>query len=149
MTILANDDPSGIFSISNATRGPFYLTEDNNNILIITIVRTRGALTRELIRYVLVGEVGEIAGGQGLADFQPGDREFTITLLVVDDRIPELNETFMFVISALDSSIPLSTPITVDVTILANDDYAGIFAFNASSLTYNIGRWLMQEIAVI
>lgn len=139
MTILANDDPSGVFSISTATRGPFYLNEDNDNTLIITVVRTRGALTRELIRYMLTGEMGEIAGGQGLAEFQAGDREFSVTLLVIDDIIPEMNETFMFVISALDSRIQLGSPLSVDVTILANDDFAGLFAFNISSLTSNIG----------
>lgn len=139
VTILANDDPSGIFSISNATRGPFFLNEDNNNILIVTIVRTQGALTSELIRYDLVGETGEIAGGQGLADFQPGDREFSVTLLVIDDSTPELNETFLFIISPLDSRIQLGSPTTVDVTVLANDDFAGLFSFNVSSLTSTIG----------
>ena len=139
MTILANDDPSGIFSISNSTRGPFILDEENNRILNITIIRTRGDLTRELIRYDLTGPSGEIAGGQGIADFQPGDREINVTLFVSNDNEPEVNETFVFEIVPFNAGIQLSTPTTVDITIQANDDFAGVFSFNASSLSTSIG----------
>ncbi len=139
MTILANDDPAGIFSISNSTRGPYFLNEDSNSILIISIVRGRGDLTRELIRYDLVGDQGEIAGGQGLADFQEGSRQFDVTLFVMSDNIPELNESFIFTISTLNSNVELGVPTMVDVTVLANDDYAGVFSFSNTSLTISIG----------
>ena len=140
MTILANDDPSGIFSISNSTKGPFFLNEDNG-ILIITITRSHGDLTSELIRYDLIGEPGEIAGGQGLADFQPGVREYNVTLFVTNDDIPEVNETFLFTIVALNPNVQLGALTTVNVTILANDDYSGVFSFNDSSLTTSIGQF--------
>ncbi len=139
MTILANDDPSGIFSISNSTAGPFTLDEDNNRILNIIIIRSRGDLTREFIRYDLLGSSGEIAGGQGIADFQPGDREINVTLFVSNDNEPEINETFLFEISPFNTGVQLSAPTTVNITIQANDDFAGVFSFSASSLSTSIG----------
>ena len=138
MTILANDDPSGVFSISNSTRGPFLLNEDTNGILIITITRSRGDLTSEFIRYDLLGQQGEIDGGQGLANFQPGVRQFNVTLFVRNDNVPEINETFTFMISSLSPNVRLENPTSAEVTIAANDDYAGVFSFNTSSLTISI-----------
>lgn len=140
MTILANDDPSGVFSISNSTRGPFFLDEENNRILVITIVRNRGDLTRELISYDLMGDPTEIAGGQGIADFPSGQRDVNVTLFVTSDNIPEMNETFLFSFVPLTSGVEVEMPSTVSITILANDDYAGVFSFNASSLTTSIGK---------
>ena len=142
VTILANDDPSGVFSISNSTRGPYLLDEEDNRILVLTISRSRGDLTRELIRYDLIGEATEIAGGQGIADFQEGVREVDITLFVTDDDVPEVNETFQFVIMPLSVGVELLLPSTVDITVLANDDYAGVFSFNSSSLSMSIGTCL-------
>lgn len=140
VTILANDDPSGIFSISNSTSGPFTLDEDDNRILNITIIRTRGDLTSELIRYDLIGPLGEIAGGQGIVDFRPGIREINITLFVSNDNEPELNETFVFEISSVNPDVQFSPPTAVDVTIAANDDFAGVFSFNTSSVSASIGK---------
>lgn len=140
VTILANDDPSGVFSISNSTRGPFFLDEQNNRILVITIARSRGDLTRELISYELIGQPNEIAGGIGIADFQPGAREMDVTLFVTDDDTPETNETFLFRIRPLNAAVELLEPTTVDITVLANDDFAGVFSFNASSLITSIGE---------
>lgn len=143
MTILANDDPSGVFSISNSTLGPFTLSEETNRILVITIARSRGDLTRELIQYDLIGQPGEIAGGQGIADFQPEQREIDVTLFVTNDAIPEVNESFVFTISALNPDVSIGTPSAVDITVLANDDFAGVFSFNASSLFTSIGTLLL------
>ena len=143
MTILANDNPSGAFSISNSTRGPFFLDEENNRILVITITRSRGDLTQELIQYDLAGEPAEIAGGQGIADFLPGgSREINITLFVSNDAIPEVNETFLFSIMPLNPQVLLEAPTTVEITVLANDDYAGVFSFNTSSLSTILGMYI-------
>lgn len=139
VTILANDDPSGVFSISNATQGPFLVDEQNNRILVITIMRSRGDLTRELVSYDLLGRPGEIAGGQGLADFQPGVRSVNVTLFVDDDDVPEVNDTFTFTISPLNLDVQLGTPTSVEITILANDDYAGVFSFSSTTLSAVIG----------
>ena len=143
MTILANDNPAGVFSISNSTRGPFSLDEENNRILVITISRTGGDLTRELIQYDLAGPIAEIAGGQGIADFQPGgSRDINITLFVTNDNVPEVNETFVFTIAPLRPAVQVQMPVSVSITVLANDDFAGVFSFNTSSLSASLGEWV-------
>jgi hypothetical protein len=140
VTITANDDPSGVFSVSNSTRGPFFLDEENNRILVITIARNRGDLTRELISYDLIGQLAEIAGGQGIADFPPGQREVDVTLFVTNDDVPEINETFIFRITPVNVAVELESPTSANITILANDDYAGVFSFNTSMLAASIGK---------
>lgn len=147
MTILANDDPSGVFSISNSTRGPFFLDEENNRILVITITRNRGDLTRELISYDLIGRPTEIAGGQGIADFPPGQREVDVTLFVTNDNTPEVNDTFLFTITPVNVAVELEEPSSVSITVLANDDYAGVFSFNVSSLTTSIGKTSLPQLS--
>ena len=146
MTIVANDNPSGIFSISNSTSGPFVLTEDTNRILMLTVVRSRGDLTQELIQYDLTGEPGEIAGGQGIVEFLPGERSKDITLFVTNDNIPEVNETFVFSIQPLSPNVEVGTPTSVDITVLANDDFAGVFSFASSSLSVSIGTILNNHV---
>jgi len=130
VTILANDNPAGIFSIAASTSGPFLLNEDSSDSAVISIVRSRGDLTRELVRFDLTGRVGQIAGGRGLADFPEHVREVNVTLLVINDLVPEINESFVFTISNLNSGLELAPPTSVSVTVLANDDFAGVFSFN-------------------
>ena len=74
-------------------------------------------------------------------DFAPGQRNATITILPQSDIIPEINETFFFSISAGEGGEDiLGDPTSVMITILANDDFAGVFLFETSSLILSIGR---------
>ena len=130
VTILANDSPGGVFSISTSTSGPFFLNEDSSDSVIISIIRSRGDLTRELVRFDLTGRAGQIAGGRGLADFPVHVRVVNVTLLVINDLVPEVNESFVFAISNLDSGLELAPPTSVSLTVLGNDDFAGVFSFN-------------------
>ena len=64
----------------------------------------------------------------------------TVTLLPNDDVIPEDTEVFNFTISAGDGNgNVLGSPTSLEITILANDDYAGLFRFADSSLNITIG----------
>ena len=94
------------------------------------------------MRFNLEGRAGQIAGGRGLADFQERVREVNVTLLVINDVVPELDEMFVFTISGLNSGLELATPTSVNITVLANDDFAGVFAFSSSSASLSIGEQL-------
>lgn len=107
---------------------------------MLTVERSRGDLTQELVQYDLTGEPGEIAGGQGIVEFLPGERSKDITLFVTNDNIPEINETFVFSIQPLSPNVEVATPTSVDITVLANDDFAGVFSFASSSLSVSIGK---------
>lgn len=142
MTIRQNDAAEGVFSIRPAIGGPFVFNETVNTFIHILIVREGGALTDEIISYNIPGGQNDFIGGQ-IAEFGKQETEFTITLFVIDDNIPETNETFQFEISASDSSASdiLGMPSSINITILANDDYAGRFSFDAASLNQSIGKW--------
>lgn len=141
VTILQNDAAEGVFSISQSTLGPFVFDESDNGIISILIVREGGALTSEVISYTIPGGGSEILGGQSLAAFTPLQREFPVTLLINNDNIPETNETYQFEISILSGNNDLlGMPSSVEITILANDDYAGLFSFDSASLDQNISK---------
>ena len=143
MTILENDNAAGIFSISPSSSGPFFVPEEDNSIVLVTIVRNEGNLTNEVIQYGIPGGDGEFVGSQGLATFAPGVREFTVTLFINNDDEPETNETYAFTISSLDGDTELlGMPSSVEITILANDNYAGVFSFDSASLEMIVGEEL-------
>lgn len=141
VTILQNDNAEGIFFISNATRGPFIFPESSSDIIVITIEREGGALTNQLMRYEIPDGSQDLIGGFGFANFIANQRSFTVTILINDDTIPEIDETFIFTISAVDGNEGiLGSPTSVTITLLANDDFAGVFLFAASSLSLFVGE---------
>lgn len=139
MTILQNDEAEGVFSISSSSAGPFIVEEDFDGTIAIAIVRVGGALTTETISYNIAGGATEIFGGQGFTTFAPNQREETVNLLINNDNIPETNETYTFEISSSNSNI-LGMPRTVLITIVANDDYAGLFQIDSGSLDQTAGK---------
>ena len=117
------------------------MDESVDGIISIAIIREGGALTQERISYNIPGGNAEILGGQSFATFNVGQREATVTLLIIDDDIPETNETYMFEISSFSGNDDiLGMPRTVEITILANDDYAGLFQFDSGSLDQTGGK---------
>ena len=141
MTILKNDDADGIFSIAEVSQGPLFIEETPTSVLQITIARSRGALTNVVLQYSIPGAESEIIGGVGLVNFVPDQTEANVSLLINDDDIPETNQTYTFSISSVDGDTAiLGSPTSVSVTILPNDDYAGLFLFAADSQVATIGK---------
>ena len=140
VTIPENDDAAGIFSVS---QGPLFIDETPTSVLQITIERSRGALTNVLLQYNIPGAENEIIGGFGLVNFVPDQTESNVSLLINDDDVPETNETYTFSISAVDGNMDvLGSPSSVDITILANDEYAGLFRFASDSLEATVGMYI-------
>ena len=71
--------------------------------------------------------------------FSPGQTEMSISVLPNNDDIPENTEVFNFTISASNNDI-LGNTTSLEITILANDDYAGVFSFADTSLDLTIGK---------
>ena len=141
MTILENDDAAGIFSIAATSQGPLLIEETPSSVLQITIARSRGALTNAILQHNIPGAGSEIIGGVGLVTFVPDQREANVSLLINDDDVPETNETYVFSISTVDGNTAiLGSPTSVDITILANDDYAGLFRFADDSFEATVGK---------
>lgn len=145
VTIALNDNADGIFSLSSS-QSSYTIQESSLDVISITIQREEGALTTQTIQYLTVpGSGTDFIGGVGIVTFSPGDTEKTVSLLPNDDNIPENTEEFNFTISSGNSDF-LGTPTFFEITVLANDDYAGVFRIADSSLDLTIGEFIISSI---
>ncbi|XP_032297180.1 adhesion G-protein coupled receptor V1 isoform X2 [Coturnix japonica] len=144
--ILENDDPGGVFEFSSSSRGPYSIKEGDS--VELQIVRTRGSLVRQFLRYTVEPrDNNEFYGSTGILEFKPGEREIIITLLTRMDGIPELDEIYSVVLSA-HSEMPgkLGNATMVNITILKNDDPHGIIEFLPDELTVTINESKGEDI---
>nr|XP_014349406.1 PREDICTED: G-protein coupled receptor 98 [Latimeria chalumnae] len=135
IVILENDDPGGVFEYSPFSRGPYVVTE--GEAVILRIVRLRGALQKQFLRYsVEPSGTREFYGSTGVLEFNPGEREIVITLLPKQDGIPELDESYLVVLSS-HSSPPskLGAATQVNITVVKNDDPYGVIQFLTAGQT--------------
>ena len=141
MTIALNDNADGVFTVSSS-QSSYSISESSEDVITINIVREEGALTTQTIQYqTLPGSGADFIGGVGVATFPPGVTEAVVRMVPNDDDIPENAEEFNFTISASNSNSDLLGDVThVGITILPNDEYAGVFSFADSSLEISIGK---------
>lgn len=89
----------------------------------------------------LCADTGDFIGPTGILFFSPGEQVKGIPVAPVLDNIPEANETFTLeIFSPLGKADIIGSPTTVNITILPNDDYNGVFSFDSSSLSPLIGE---------
>lgn len=121
------------------------MEESTSSILEITILRAGGALTDQIVQYnTYPSGSSEFFGGSNVVTFAPNQREATIIIVPQNDNVPEVNETFSFNISSADGGDEiLGSPTSVMITILANDDYAGVFHFHSASLSLEISEYII------
>ncbi|XP_077792347.1 adhesion G-protein coupled receptor V1 isoform X2 [Podarcis muralis] len=139
VVILENDDPGGVFEFSLSSRGPYRIKEGES--VELQIVRSRGALIKQFLRYTVEPRDSEFYGSTGILEFKPGEREIKITLLTKMDGIPELDEFYSVVLSS-HGELPskLGNATVVNITILKNDDPHGIIQFAEDELTITINE---------
>ena len=139
VTIALNDNAEGVFTVSSA-QSSYTVAESSGEVITINILREGGALTTETIQYqTLPGSGADFIGGVGVASFPPGVTEAAVLVLLNDDNVPENSEEFNFTISASSTDL-LGDVTSIGITILANDEYAGVFSFADSSLQISIGE---------
>ena len=139
VTIAVNDNADGIFSLTSS-QSAYTIQESSDDVIFITVQRQEGALTTQSIQYQTEpGSGTDFIGGVGILTFSPGQTEMSISVLPNDDDIPENTEVFNFTISASNNDI-LGNTTSLEITILANDDYAGVFSFADTSLDLTIGK---------
>lgn len=118
ITVLANDDPHGVFKFS-----PVLLSVDETNRNVtLTIVRRKGAVGKTRVYYTSVPssmslrdvvydratENQDYHSMNGFVDFQPNQTLGSIVLRIMDDIIPEDNET---IVVNLTSVVLISDPV--------------------------------------
>ncbi|XP_039258016.2 adhesion G-protein coupled receptor V1-like isoform X1 [Styela clava] len=142
--IKQNDSPHGMFTIHSSVSTP----EDNGMIIE---AEERPQLSLEMIVERKGGSVGEVTvdwkvhGGSALRDmdfsgddatlkFNHGEKKKVISLSVIDDNIPELNEDINVELqNPTGGAIISETEGKVHVIILANDNVGGIITFSQIS----------------
>ena len=95
ITILASDDPYGVFVFS-----PSQLTVTENNVTVnLTIQRMSGTQGVVRVNYSTTGgntmPDEDYVPLMGAVVFNEGQRNVTVSLMVLDDDIPEAEETIM------------------------------------------------------
>ena len=143
VTIALNDNADGVFTVSSA-RITYTITESSDDVITITILRELGALTTQTIEYQTVpGSGADFIGSVGREIFSPGQTEAIVHIIPLDDDVPEETEEFNFTISASNSDF-LGDTTFIGITILANDEHAGLFSFTDTSLELTIGKLIHE-----
>ncbi|NXX79900.1 GPR98 protein, partial [Urocolius indicus] len=161
LTVLANDDPYGVFIFSEQNR-PIKVEEETKNISL-TIVRGGGLLGSVMVTYRTVGDDEEsaflppdvirAAEGKdyipitGYMIFTANESEVTIYLPILDDDDPERSESVFVELTSIvliekvqdrpienSPRLGLVSETIAHVIINANDDAFGILQLSASTV---------------
>ncbi|KAF7670351.1 hypothetical protein LDENG_00010120 [Lucifuga dentata] len=162
LTVLASDDPYGVFVFADATR-PIRLPEADSTVTLI-IIRQRGLIGQVRVMYGTLREVdlapyrtpgvGRATEGQDFIPllesvvFLANQSEANITLRVLDDKDPERDESvFVKLISAelvkgeqqrpisKSPRLGLNTDIIAQVIVEASDDAFGTLQLSTSAVS--------------
>ncbi|XP_021064109.1 adhesion G-protein coupled receptor V1 [Mus pahari] len=161
LTILASDDPYGVFIFPNKTR-PMSVEEATQNVTL-SIIRLKGLMGEVAVSYATIDDMekppyfppnlaratqgGDYISASGLALFRANQTEATITISILDDAEPERSESVfieLFNSSLVDKvqnrPIPHSPRLgpkvetVAHLVIVANDDAFGTVQLSASSV---------------
>ncbi|NWV12723.1 GPR98 protein, partial [Ptilonorhynchus violaceus] len=161
LTILANDDPYGVFIFSERNR-PIKVEEETKNISL-TVIRCGGLLGTVMVKYRTIGDdekspffppdvVRAIEGKDylpltGYVIFATNESEATISLPILDDDDPERSESVFVELSSIvlikkvqnrpiinSPRLGLVGETIAHVIINANDDAFGTLQLSASTV---------------
>uniref|UniRef100_A0A2K5BZQ4 Adhesion G-protein coupled receptor V1 n=1 Tax=Aotus nancymaae TaxID=37293 RepID=A0A2K5BZQ4_AOTNA len=83
---------------------------------------------------VYISSQSDFIPSSGELIFEPGDREATIAVNILDDTVPEEEESFKVQLKNPKGGAEIGINGSVTITILSNDDAYGIVAFAQNSL---------------
>ncbi|NWV35380.1 GPR98 protein, partial [Grantiella picta] len=161
LTILANDDPYGVFTFSGRNR-PIKVEEETKNISL-TVLRSGGLLGTVMVKYGTIGDeekppffppdVVRATEGKdyvpitGYLIFATNESEATISLPILDDDEPERSESVFVELSSVvlikkvqdrpiinSPRLGLGGETIAHVIINANDDAFGTLQLSASTV---------------
>ncbi|XP_047139693.1 adhesion G-protein coupled receptor V1 isoform X1 [Hydra vulgaris] len=138
VTILENDDPYGVFCFSDIN--PIYTEE--GKIVNIRVIRQMGLFknvtvhwSTEKVSTDLFLEL-DLGNSSGTLFFENGQKENTISIFVIDDNIPELEESFIVqLLGVTGANAQLGMNKTLKVNIQNSDYPNGVFEINSNLST--------------
>ncbi|XP_059909463.1 adhesion G-protein coupled receptor V1 [Gadus macrocephalus] len=150
LRVMKSDGANGLFGFTGACIPE---TTDEGSTVSCVIERTRGALDHVYVNYSVIEAGPSSPGGPAEQDFvnatgavlfMPGQRSEVLNLVVLDDDLPELAESFQVTLVSAESADgkPGSTPTsgasidhnssTNTVTVTASDHPYGLLQFQTS-----------------
>ncbi|EGD76521.1 hypothetical protein PTSG_07638 [Salpingoeca rosetta] len=132
VVVAANDDPFGRFVISPTLSTSAVLEEDNATISLV-IARQGGAFEDVIVDWttaLTAATAGDLTPTEGQVAFAEGERLNAVTVRVLNDDEPELDETVPFSLTAATNTAAFSSA-PFDVVILGNDDASGRFGISS------------------
>ncbi|PNI73009.1 ADGRV1 isoform 11 [Pan troglodytes] len=102
----------------------------NSSKNLIALVGTRS----HIYELAYISSHSDFIPGSGELIFEPGDREATIAVNILDDTVPEKEESFKVQLKNPKGGAEIGINDSVTITILSNDDAYGIVAFAQNSL---------------
>ncbi|KAI7812365.1 putative G-protein coupled receptor 98, partial [Triplophysa rosa] len=139
ISIDANDGIQGIVAWQNIN------CVVNETIRVLTLVAYRDAGTYGNVSLFFYAQNLEAQLGldfnvtPSMINFADGEQHKFIEVQILDDNIPEGDETFQLILANPSVGLELGENTSATVTILANDDGNGIISFN------NIEHFLLRE----
>uniref|UniRef100_H0X6E5 Adhesion G-protein coupled receptor V1 n=1 Tax=Otolemur garnettii TaxID=30611 RepID=H0X6E5_OTOGA len=103
----------------------------NSSKNLITLVGTTPSHIYEL---AYVSSQSDFIPSSGELIFEPGDKEATIVVNILDDKVPEEEESFKVQLKNPKGGAEIGINGSVTITILSNDDAHGVVAFAQNSL---------------
>ena len=135
VVIAENDNNRGLVSFTETNVS---VVESFGATVMLQIVRERGAFGQVGVSY-------EVRPGTATAEdytlpitdmlmFESGEVVRNLSIAIVDDVMPELDEVFEVVLVGPTGGVAIGTPASVSITIPSNDDINGVFSFTSDSL---------------
>lgn len=134
VVILENDNNRGLL---NFTLQAVSVEENIGSQVVLQITRSRGTFGSISADYAIIegtaGNSDYTTPPSSRVTFDSGEQAVNITIAIVNDQIPEVDETFSVELRNGVGGVEIGSPSSVTVTILSNDDINGIFFFSDSS----------------
>ncbi|XP_033623594.1 adhesion G-protein coupled receptor V1 [Fukomys damarensis] len=99
-----------------------------------SVVWVAGAPHARVLELARVSSQSDFVPSSGELIFEPGDREALIAVDILDDAVPEEEESFRVQLKNPTRGAEIGIHDSVTITILSNDDAHGVIAFAQNSL---------------
>lgn len=138
VVIRENDNNRGLLSFATTTLS---IAEIFGATVTLQIMRSRGSFGSISVNYMVNEDTATNAdyalGLTNTITFETGQESANLTINIVDDQIPELNESFEVILVDAIGGGEIGQPSSATVIILSNDDVNGVFFFADNSLLVN------------
>ncbi|XP_043920117.1 adhesion G-protein coupled receptor V1 [Protopterus annectens] len=141
--IPSNDDAHGIVAFSQNSLFRQVEELEQDNLVTLSVERLRGNYGRLTVQWVANGSITDISPTAGEVTFSDGQALSTISLTVLDDKIPEMAETVSITLISI-ATLGIRDPSrgavidtkrnTAVLTILPNDSPYGVIGWHTDSL---------------